>query len=244
MDCDLYRAWIDAALDGELPSEESARLDAHLRDCSSCAADALARAQSKRAIRSAGRRHVPAPEFRQQVLEKIQPRKKLPWVWQWSPQIAVAATVLMVVVGLLYRSRATGRQEPLAELADMHVSTLASSNPVDVLSSDRHTVKPWFQGKLPFTFDLPELGNSPYRLIGGRMAYVQQQPAAHLLFQYQQHLISVFVFQDRPDFAADRAGTFNMETWNTGGLRFVMIGDAAPDVLRGLVPLLKAAASR
>jgi anti-sigma factor RsiW len=149
-----------------------------------------------------------------------------------------------VVAGLLYRSRATQGQDPFGELADSHVAILASSNPVDVLSSDRHTVKPWFQGKLPFSFDLPELGNSPYSLIGGRMAYFQQSPAAHLLFQYQQHRISVFVFQNKPGFPGIRTGklqSFSMDSWENGGLRFVMVGDAASDVLNGLAQLLKSA---
>ena len=250
MTCEFYRERLDAALDGELASEEMARLDTHLRDCPSCAADALARTQWKQATRSAGMRYTPSPAFRRQVLEKIQPRKKLSWGWRWAPQFAIATLLLAVIVGILYRSRTSERQDALGELADIHVATLASNNPVDVLSSDRHTVKPWFQGKLPFSFDLPDLENSPYRLLGGRMTFFQQSPAAQLLFQYQQHRISVFVFQDRPDWAGGRATAagksqfFNMETWQNGGLRFVMVGDAAPDVLDGLAQLLKAAGTR
>jgi len=250
MNCDFYRGRLDAALDGELSAEEMTLLDTHLRDCRACAADALARTQWKHAARSAGKRYAASPAFRRQVLEKIQPRKKVSWVWHWTPQFAMAVLLLGVIAGLLVRSRTSERQEPLGELADLHVSTLASNNPVDVLSSDRHTVKPWFQGKVPFTFDLPELGNSPYRLIGGRMAYIQQSPAAHLIFQYQQHRISVFVFQDKPDLTGGRAQDagklrfFNMESWNNGGLRFVMVGDAAPEVLDGLAQLLKPTGSR
>jgi anti-sigma factor RsiW len=89
-------------------------------------------------------------------------------------------------------------EQALGELADLHVATLASAtNPVDVVSTDRHTVKPWFQGKLPFSFNLPEMQNSPLKLIGGRLAYFQQSLGAQLLFEIRKHRISVFIFQNR-----------------------------------------------
>jgi len=74
------------------------------------------------------------------------------------------------------------RDHVFSEIADLHVSTLASSSPVDVISTDRHTVKPWFQGKIPFAFNLPELQNSEFTLIGGRMTYLDQTPGAHLIY--------------------------------------------------------------
>jgi anti-sigma factor RsiW len=126
---------------------------------------------------------------------------------------------------------------------------LASANPVDVVSSDRHTVKPWFQGKLPFTFNLPELQNSPFKLIGGRLTYFQQSPGAQLLFEIRKHRISVFIFQNRAELSRLNAESwlrgklaFNSETWIEGGLRYFVVGDAgAPDV-HDLCELLKSAA--
>ena len=77
------------------------------------------------------------------------------------------------------------------------MATLASANPVDVISTDRHTVKPWFEGKIPFTFNLPELEGSPFALVGGRVSYLNQSPGAELIFRVRQHQISVFIFQER-----------------------------------------------
>ncbi len=68
-------------------------------------------------------------------------------------------SVAVVFLVLVYRSSSVRQDQALAELADLHVATMASGTPVDVVSTDRHTVKPWFQGKIPFTFNLPELGN-------------------------------------------------------------------------------------
>ena len=77
------------------------------------------------------------------------------------------------------------------------MATLASASPVDVISADRHTVKPWFQGKIPFAFNLPELQNSEFSLLGGRMTYLDQTPGAHLIYDVRKHHISVFIFQEQ-----------------------------------------------
>jgi anti-sigma factor RsiW len=138
-------------------------------------------------------------------------------------------------------------EQVLSELADLHVSTLASANPVDVVSSDRHTVKPWFQGKLPFTFNLPDVQTSPFKLIGGRLTYFQQSPGAQLLYEMGKHQISVFIFQNRPElsrFAGSslrRQLAFNTETWVDGGLWYFVLGDASPSDIHDLSELLRSA---
>src|SRR5436309_3028591 len=123
-----------------------------------------------------------------------------------------------------FRSRSDAA---LAELVDMHVATLASASPVDVLSTDRHTVKPWFQGKLPFTFNLPEVAGSPFTLVGGKMVYLQQSPGAELLYQVRQHKISVFIFQTREGekkpLAADHALSFTFSEWTQGQLQYCLV---------------------
>ena len=118
----------------------------------------------------------------------------------------------------------------LSELVDQHVATLASANPVDVVSTDRHTVKPWFQGKIPFTFNLPELQNSPFVLVGGRVAYLQQAPGAELIFRIRQHNISVFIFQEQAlKESATEGGaalSFSMKSWKQNGLYYFAVTDA------------------
>jgi anti-sigma factor RsiW len=150
--------------------------------------------------------------------------------------------------GVVWLQHTRGEQA-LSELADLHVSTLASTNPVDVISTDRHTVKPWFQGKLPFSFNLPELQNSRFKLIGGRLTYFQQSPGAQLLFEVHKHQISVFIFQNRSELSGLSSGSslrrklaFSSETWTEGDLRYFVVGDAGPSDIRDLSELLKSAA--
>jgi len=143
------------------------------------------------------------------------------------------------------------RQQFYTELADLHVGTLGSANPVDVISTDRHTVKPWFQGKIPFSFNLPELQGTEFTLLGGRVAYVGQSSGAHLIYQVRKHEISVFIlpsggsaplFPD--DSKVERRQTFNVEDWTQGGLRYVVFGDSSADDIQRLSTLLKTAATQ
>jgi anti-sigma factor RsiW len=166
--------------------------------------------------------------------------------------IATATIAVLVVAGLAatYMGRQRDHQEQVySELADLHVATLASSSPVDVVSTDRHTVKPWFQGKIPFTFDLPELQNSEFSLLGGRITYLGQTPGAHLIYKVRKHEISVFIFQEgslrgRWDGASavTKELSFNMETWSEGSLRYCIVGDASVADINNLAELLKHAA--
>lgn len=246
---DHWTGKLETYLDGELSAGEMRDLDTHLRGCPSCAADVLNRLQIKRAVHSAGKRYRPSPEFRQRVQKSVAAKARVSPLRIWlGASAAVALLLLAGLVTLTVRQQQLQRQQTFSELADLHVATLASANPVDVISTDRHTVKPWFQGKIPFTFNLPELQNSEFTLIGGRVTYLGQAPGAELLYQVRKHQISVFIFQDR-DAGRDLGSSssplqklsFNIESWAQDGLRYFVIGDASSNDIRNLVDLLKKA---
>jgi anti-sigma factor RsiW len=246
---DHWTAKLETYLDGELSTSEMRDLDAHVRSCPSCAADVLNRLQLKRAVHSAGKRYSPSPDFRERIRKSIKAKPERAPMRLWLGASAAVALLLMVTfVAISARQQQLLRQHTLSELADLHVATLASANPVDVISTDRHTVKPWFQGKIPFTFNLPELQNSEFSLIGGRVAYLGQTSGAELIYQIRKHQISVFVFQDRA-VGSDLGSTsqprkelsFNLESWNQDGLRYFVIGDASAEDIRSLAELLKKA---
>src|SRR5437660_5782943 len=244
-----WQTQIDAYLDGELNAEAMHALDAHLRTCPACAADVLARVQLKRAVKTAGTRFTPSADFRSKIQKQIATKPRRSWNFGWT--LATATLSLLLVAGAIttYIGRQNLHQQQIySELADLHVATLGSPNPVDVVSSDRHTVKPWFQGKIPFTFNLPELQNSEFTLIGGRVAYLGQAPGAELIFQVRKHYVSVFIFQEHAA-PALRSGSgvrkhvsFNYETLTEGGLRYIAISDTTGEDLSKLAELLKTAA--
>jgi anti-sigma factor RsiW len=247
MVCESWKTKLETYLDGELPEQEMRTFDAHVRNCHCCSVDVLMRVQMKRTIQVAGKRFTPRAEFRSQVQQSIalRPQRSLLPLWVFA-----ATAVIVLAVGTLtltYVQTRSGRDQVYSEIADLHVATLASSSPVDVISSDRHTVKPWFQGKIPFAFNLPELQNSEFSLLGGRMTYLDQTPGAHLIYDVRKHHISVFVFQDRSLAArldgnalAPEKQPFNIETWSQGGLRYFVIGDASTADLDSLAKLFKA----
>jgi anti-sigma factor RsiW len=250
MVCKSWKAKLDTYHDGELTEEEMRAFDAHVRGCLACSTDALARVQMKRAIQVAGKRFTPSAEFRNRVQQSIAPKPQRNFRLGW---MLAAATAVILVVGTLtstYVGVRSGRDRVFSEIADLHVATLASSSPVDVISTDRHTVKPWFQGKIPFAFNLPELQNTEFSLRGGRMTYLDQTPGAHLIYDVRKHHISVFVFQERSlnlparldaNSLAPKELSFNMETWSQGGLRYFVIGDPSAADIDSLAKLFKAA---
>lgn len=254
MACEPWTSKLDGYFDGELSAGEARALQQHLRGCAACAAEGLARVQQKLAVKAAGQRFVPDPAFRARMERSIAARRPSATFASrrrgWLPvfEIATVAAVLLIGAALFWTlHRGRGEQPLISELVDQHVATLASANPVDVISTDRHTVKPWFAGKIPFTFNLPELQDSPFVLVGGRVSYLSQSPGAELIFRVRQHQISVFIFQEkdvtevRENETVRTALSFEVRNWRHNGLRYFVIGDASAQDLEKLSELIKGA---
>ncbi len=249
MNCETWQTQLDAYADAELPPDTMRSMAEHLSGCPACTAEIVQIMQLKRVTATAGKRYTPAPELRARVRRQIA-AKPAHGGWQWALGLALAAVVVIGLgLAIVLPSRTAARNQLIAGVVDRHVTALASVSPMDVVSSDRHTVKPWFQGKLAFTFNLPELAGSPFTLAGGRMVFVDGEPGAHLIYDIRKHHESVLIFQDRGDFArllpssekAWRSRAFNVETWNRGGLQYFVVSDAAPEDVSALAELLKRA---
>jgi len=229
MQCDLNPIQLAAYLDGELPPGEAEKVHRHIGECVRCAAEVARQVSLKRSLRAAGNRFQPTSEFRLRVQKQIaKPKRSSSMAWL-VPAMAAVVLLLLFSGWMLHTRRAPS----FSEVADLHVATLASANPLDVVSTDRHTVKPWFQGRIPFTFNVPEFAGTEFALAGGRMTYLHQQPGAQLIVSMRQHKISVFIFQESEEIAqalpmktvASRQSSFNVEAWKAQELRFVIIGD-------------------
>lgn len=250
MTCDELRSKLAAYVDSELPASELAEVESHLRGCASCAAEALGLLQMKLATRAAAMRYMPTPEFRLRMEQSIRAKHRPSWFTALFPKLVAAAVAAVLLIASVFIWMGhTERERDLAELMDMHVSALASANPVDVVSTDQHTVKPWFAGKLPFSFNLPELQNTEFTLAGGRVAYFEHSSGAQLLFRVRKHQLSVFIFREQTGEIPFHAGTFtstrlafHMETWSQSGLRYFVISDAPASDVHALSELMKKAA--
>jgi anti-sigma factor RsiW len=235
---------LGAYLDGELRPDQAVDIREHLGTCAHCSLEIAEMARLQRSLRGARGHFVPSTEFRRKMQKQISRPKRRGWLI-WSAPIGIAfATVLLAAVVWIGHGR---RVAAFAELADLHVNALSSTNLVDVVSTDRHTVKPWFQGKIPFSFNLPEFNGTDYTLVGGRMVYFHQQPGAQLIVSMHQHKISVLIFQRTVDLGPalspggmlDRGTSFGIETWKSRQLRFVLVSDADPAGIDNLARLLK-----
>jgi anti-sigma factor RsiW len=254
MTCQDWQTRLEAYVDAELSPHEMDSFRAHAATCTECASTALALIEAKGALRRAGHRYVASPDLRTRISAATfmqssnataEPNVQKSNVLAWPKFALAAAALVLLAAGVFFYAARSQRPSSLAEFADLHVADLASSNPVEVISTDRHTVKPWFQGRIPFTFDLPDLQGSPFTLTGGRVAYFHQEPGAQLIFSYQRHMISAFIFRDTPQLAisqpsfSDRSTSFNLQTWTRDGLRYVLVGDVSAPTLQQLAALLQ-----
>jgi anti-sigma factor RsiW len=230
-------------VDGEMDTAAQQAFAGHLETCSECSAAVVEQQELKKAVRVAGKKFTAPPELYAAARKQMAASKGGARSW-WKPALIAACLLLIAALGLAWYSGARGSERTVAQLVDQHITMLASANPVDVISSDKHVVKPWYQGKLAFTFNPPELTpDSPFKLLGGRLVYVQRAPGAELVYQVRQHKISVFIFQERDvhgtGSSADLA--FTAIGWQQGGLQYYAITDATKDDVEKLRSLFEEA---
>lgn len=236
MSCE-WQDKISLFVDDELQGADQQQVSAHLSGCAECTAAVAEHLALKKAVQVGANQYAAPPDLHAAVYRQLHPHARVSFWWKWG--MSAVCALLIVVLGYALWPRSSGKDPLLAELVDQHVIALSSPNPVDVISEDRHTVKPWFQGKLPFTFNLPELAGSNYKLIGGKAVYVQQKPGAELLYVIGQHKISVFVLQMPVGRVSGAQSTFNVKSWDENGLRFYLVTDASDAEAGQLIKMLQ-----
>jgi anti-sigma factor RsiW len=258
----LSPAVLNSLADGELTPDQRATVDEHLAECLSCTSSALFQSLLKSATAKAGQRYEPPSQLLQRLALRAQeenaPSKSPPSrIILWPARRTafagwVAAFALLLVFGSVvfvqqssYRTAIVSSRYAglVTEACDQHVATLASNLEPQVISSDRHTVKPWFQGKLPFSFNLPENLPDDTKLEGANLTYFGNQPAALLLYSVGKHRVSVFVRQRTgagipTGFSAEHEG-FHVIGFSTDELEAVAVSDVDPNRLSNLVGVIE-----
>jgi anti-sigma factor RsiW len=249
---------LSAFIDGELSPSERQGIEQHLAGCHACTLRVLSATQLKAATARAGNRFAPSPEalghltahlHSQQMQSKQQPQTKTPArIYSLRPAVwAALAAAILLTISLLGWRQFHQTNTLAAELLDQHLATLSSGATPQVLSTDRHTVKPWFQGRLPFSFNLPDALPPDTTLKGADFTYLNGQPAALLLFTIHKHQVSIFLTQRAngtilTSLRSTRAG-FNLHTAITSDLHIVAVSDVNPADLDLLVAALVQAQS-
>src|SRR5271170_5410025 len=257
---------LNAYIDGELSPADQHGVEQHLTTCHACTLRVLSATQLKAATARAGQRFAPPPDVLARLTAQLHAQQAKPEQRpQTNPQPqaetkkaariysmpslrpaawAALAAAILLAISLLGWRQFHQTNALAAELLDQHLFTLSNAATPQVISTDRHTVKPWFQGRLPFSFNLPGATALPpdTTLKGADLTYLNGQPAALLLFTIHKHEVSVFLTQRSTSptlvtLPSTRAG-FTLHTATTPDLRIVAVSDVNPADLDLLVATL------
>jgi len=257
---------LSALADGELTVDQLASANEHLAECPACTSKALYQSLLKSATARAGLRYAPPPQLQERLTilafkenSELQtpklritsiPSSRFAWGFG-SLGWAAAALLLLFTVSVFFVQRAAQREQItsaadaalVTEVFDQHVATLADNLPLQVVSTDRHTVKPWFQGKIPFSFNLPQGLPGDTTLDGANLSYLRNQPVAQLLYSIGKHRVSVFLRQrsgqaEVNESLTERSG-FHVIAFNTNDLDAIAISDVDPVRLTELANAIK-----
>ena len=249
MRCTEAQTLIEGYVDGELDLVRNLEIERHLGDCATCTSlhqDALE-------LRSRIRQEVPYFRASPDLLQRVkavtrvkQMETKRTWVpiWTWSGAIAAVVLLTIITVGLVRRAADSSRDQMITqEIVADHIRSLMANHLTDVTSTDQHTVKPWFHGKLDFAPPVDDFAAEGFPLIGGRLDYLSGRPVAALVYQRRQHPINLFVwttegkYPEKPTLQA-RQG-YNIFLWTRDGMTYCAISDLAADEMQTFAGLLQ-----
>jgi anti-sigma factor RsiW len=243
MTCDEAKILLHALIDGELDAGHAREVEAHIESCPDCAAELAAYRQMREEIGKADLRYTAPASLRQRIeasLPQAAPasnvtplasrRSVLRGFALGSAVSALAATGLVAVV-----LRNDGQELIEAEIVSAHLRSLQPGHLIDVVSSDQHTVKPWFNGKLDVSPPVIDLTGQGFTLIGGRLDYVDNRAIGAVVYKRRAHVINLFVAQtsnmERKPARIETVQGFNIRRWSDRGLNYWAVSDIGVDEL-------------
>jgi anti-sigma factor RsiW len=245
---------IQGYADGELDLLGNLRAEEHLKDCTVCARD-LRNHQALRVALGGGSLYFSAPatlrgRIRSAVRAASNPEpRRGSSSWRW---MAVAASFALFAIAIgsfvLLRSRPSKDEFLAQEIVAGHVRSMMAGHLTDVASTDQHTVKPWFDGRLDFAPPVEDLAPRGFPLVGGRHDYAGGRPVAALVYQRRQHVINLFVWpsadeSDDRNRMVVRQG-YNLIHWSRAGMVYWAVSDLNLNELQEFALALQSSAAR
>lgn len=247
MNCELAHTIVHGYFDGELDAVRAAEFERHLEDCSACQTSLQAVASLHTRLQQAQLYEPASPALRKRLAQQFSANagtKRSPLGFSWwlvagSGALAVAASLFFVLFLVQPHDKTTAIA---TEIVDAHVRSLQPGHLTDVPSSDQHTVKPWFDGKLDFIPPVSDYSAQGFPLMGGRLDVIDAHNVAALVYSRRKHLINVFVWPSREgrsgfDSSGSRDG-YNWIAWQSGNMQFYLVSDVSSADLRQLRTLL------
>ena len=249
MICQEAHRLIHPYLDGELDLVRSLEIEAHLKDCQTCTQAYNELRSLHSAVSDTTLRFEPPAALRNRVRSAVRDESgatnrapRLSWRWM-IPALSFAALVIIGWGLIALLSRPSTSDLMAQEIVSSHVRSLMEKHLTDVPSSDQHTVKPWFDGRLDFSPPVKDLASAGFSLAGGRLDYIGNRPVAALIYQHRQHYINVFVWPSTG--ASDTSGRalvrqgYNLIHWTNSGMNYWAVSDLNLAELQQFVQLLE-----
>jgi mycothiol system anti-sigma-R factor len=247
MSCNFSGTLLHAYLDSELDPVRAAEFERHLESCRECT-NTLGAAESLRSSLQRAQLYETAPlELRKKIRAELKApsaevKNSRVAAWRW---LAVAAAILLVSVTAWFALpifRSTGpEQVTAAEVIDAHIRSLQPGHLTDVTSTDQHTVKPWFDGKLDFVPPVHDFMDEGFPLLGGRLDVLGGRNVAALVYGRRKHFVNVFVWPTKePDTPIHPPGSrqgYQWVHWRHQGMEFCAVSDTSAQDLHDLAQL-------
>lgn len=249
MSCELSRIQLQAYFDGELDAPSAAAFEGHLKSCLECQS-ALAAEETLRRYVAQANLYAPAPANLRQSLAARLPsnssaRARPAAMLAFGRSLMSAAAILLAValgwLLLLHFNPREPQDAFVSAAIDAHLRSLQPGHLADVESTDQHTVKPWFDGKLDFVPPVRDLTADGFPLVGGRLDILDGRTVAAVVYGRRKHIVNVFVWKAAPSDFMTKSGArqgYNWLAWQNGGFRFCAVSDASPADLQQLRQLL------
>ena len=236
MNCEEAEVLVHALIDGELDAGHAREVEDHIAGCAACAAELAAYREMSKAIAGAGLRYTAPPALRRRI-EAALPQPQAPSrravLRGFAMGSAVSAIAATGLVAIILRNDDAQRIE--SEIVSAHLRSLQAGHLTDVISTDQHTVKPWFNGRLDVAPPVVDLTAQGFTLIGGRLDYVDARAIGAIVYRRRAHVINLFVAQTAStEPRAARIETiqgFNIRRWSERGLNYWAVSDIAADEL-------------
>jgi anti-sigma factor RsiW len=241
MNCEEAEVLLHALIDGELDAGHARDVESHVAGCPHCAAALSDYREMSKLMASADVRYTAPPELRRrieaalpqpqaQVVQMPSRRSVLRGFAMGSAVSAIAATGLVAIV-----LRNDDMERIQSEVVSAHLRSLQAGHLIDVISTDQHTVKPWFNGKLDVAPPVVDLTAQGFTLIGGRLDYVDARAIGAVVYRRRQHIINLFVAQtastEHRSAKIETVQGFNIRHWSDRGLNYWAVSDLAKDEL-------------
>lgn len=234
MDCNASQGLVHRAIDGELAKNIDAELSSHVAGCSACRDIYNRQRTLKDALRSQATRHTAPTALSERIgasLDKETARTRdSPWP-NWRAYALAASFAVAVVTSSLttwYASSPSQDAVVRHEVISSHIRSLMEGHLTDVASSDRHAVKPWFNGRVDVSPPVKDLAAEGFPLVGGRLDYIGGRPVAALVYKRRQHVINAFIWPDpapSEGTIATSARGFNIRSWTQNGMAVWLVSD-------------------